>query len=82
MKQRRILIVDSDQKNLKVLEANFQASSYSVATALSNEEAIHRLNSNAFDVLLSIVSSASISGFQLLKEVQRNPNHHSTNHIR
>ncbi len=81
MKQRRILIVDSDQKNLKVLEANFQGSSYSVFTALSYEEAIHRLNINAFDVLLTIGSSSSVSGFQLLKEVQRNPNHHSTSVI-
>lgn len=81
MKQRRILIVDSDQKNLKVLEANFQASPYFVATAMSNEEAIHRLNTNTFDILLTEVSSASINGFQLLKEVQRNPNHHSTSVI-
>ncbi len=79
MKQRRILVVDSDQKNLKVLELNFQAASYTVATALSNDEAIHRLNSATFDILLTEVSSASINGFQLLKEVQRNPNHNSTN---
>ncbi|MBN1480237.1 response regulator [candidate division KSB1 bacterium] len=81
MNTRRILIVDNDQKNLKVLEANFQASSYMAATASSNGEALHLMTKNRFDIILSEISAASIDGYQLLKEVQRHPQQDSTHVI-
>lgn len=81
MKTRRILIVDNDQKNLKVLEMNFQAASFLVATASSNEEALHLMTQNAFDIILSEISAAGIDGYQLLKEVQRQLHRDSTHVI-
>ena len=78
MNKRRILLVDNDQKNLKVLEMNFQASSYIVATAASNEEAVSLLGTHTFEIILSELSAPSIDGYQLLKEVQRNPKCDST----
>ncbi|MBN1464876.1 response regulator [candidate division KSB1 bacterium] len=81
MNRRRILIVDDDRKNLKVLEMNFQALSYMVATAVSNDEALSLLNSHVFDIVLCELSAASIDGYQLLKEVQRNPNNDLTHVI-
>ena len=78
MNRRRILIVDSDQKNLKVLEMNFQAASYMVAPVGSNAEALQILEKETFDIILSELSAPNIDGYQLLKEIQRNPRLDST----
>jgi DNA-binding response OmpR family regulator len=81
MNKRRILIVDDDRKNLKVLEMNFQAQSYMVATAMSVDDALSLLNTHIFEIVLSELSAPSINGYQLLKEVQRNPNNDLTHVI-
>ena len=49
-----------------------------VATAVSNEEALGILQHDVFDIVLSELSALRIDGYQLLKEIQRNPNLEST----
>ena len=73
MNERSILIVDSDQKNLKVLEANFQEASFVTATATSDNDALRVLDDGSFNIVLSDLSAPAIDGYQLLKEIQRNP---------
>ena len=73
MNERSILIVDSDQKNLKVLDATFAEASYVTATAKSDNEALQILAQDVFNVVLSDLNAPSIDGYQLLKEIQRDP---------
>lgn len=71
MKQKRILIVDSDQKNLKILQSNFEEALFNVDKATTDTEAIEKIQSQYFDVVLSELHTPGIDGYQLLKEVQR-----------
>ena len=73
MDQQSIIIVDSDQKNLKVLDATFSEASFITATAKSDKEALAILDHGTFNIVLSDLNTPSIDGYQLLKEIQRNP---------
>jgi CheY-like chemotaxis protein len=73
MDEHSILIVDSDQKNLKVLDATFSEASFITATAKSDKEALAILDHGSFNIVLSDLNTPSIDGYQLLKEIQRNP---------
>ncbi len=73
MNERSILIVDSDQKNLMVMEANFREASFVTATAKSDNEALRILKDDSFNIVLCALSAPNIDGYQVLKEIQRNP---------
>lgn len=73
MNERSILIVDSDAKNLKVLEEIFSEASFATATAKNADEALKILGEGSFNIVLSDLSAPGIDGYQLLKEIQRNP---------
>jgi len=79
MNERSILIVDSDAKNLKVLEDTFREASFVTATAKSADEALKILGEASFNIILSDLSAPSIDGYQLLKEIQRNPSQEGQN---
>jgi len=73
MNERSILIVDSDQKNLKVLDTSFSEASFVTAIANSDNEALSILETDSFYIVLCDLSAPSIDGYKLLKEIQRSP---------
>ena len=81
MSERRILVVDHDQKNLKLLEAYLGDALFRIDSAASDEEALKSIEHNCYDVVLCELNSPGIDGFSLLKEVQRDASHLSTNVI-
>jgi len=81
MDECSILIVDSDAKNLKVLEETFREASFTTATSRSAGEALDILAHGSFNIVLSDLSAPSIDGYQLLKEMQRNPSQEGQNVI-
>ena len=77
MSERRILIVDNDQKNLKVLESNLVDSKYHVDTATSDLEAVNLLSEFQYSIILTELSRLGIDGFRILKEIQRDSSKNS-----
>ncbi len=77
MNERRILIVDNDQKNLQVLESHLIESDYHVETATSDDEALKLLARFQFNIVLTELSRLGIDGYRILKEIQRDSNRNS-----
>jgi DNA-binding response OmpR family regulator len=71
MKQRNILIVDKEPKNLNILENNFSEANFIVDKATSDYEAIKNLSTKDYDIILSEVTGPSIDGFFILEHLQR-----------
>lgn len=79
MSERRILVVDHDQKNLKLLEVYFGDAHFRTDSATSDEEALKSIERTHYDVVLCELNSPGIDGFFLLKEIQRDTSRLSTN---
>ncbi|NOY60112.1 MAG: response regulator [Calditrichaeota bacterium] len=71
MKKHSILIVDKEPKNLKILEDNFIEANYQVDAATSAYEALEKIRTKSYNVILSEVSGPSIDGYHLLEQIQR-----------
>jgi two-component system, cell cycle sensor histidine kinase and response regulator CckA len=61
----KILIVDDDFTNLSILTTLLEKKGYEVVTAFNGEEALHKLRSNAFDLILSDVLMPVMDGYKL-----------------
>ena len=72
MKVRRILLVDSEPNNIRILKNNFSQANYVVDHALTDSEALDMLKQNPCDLVLSEVSGPGIDGYRLLERIQRN----------
>lgn len=71
MMKHSILIVDKEPKNLKILEDNFVEANYQVDAATSAYEALEKIKTKSYNVILSEVSGPSIDGYHLLEQIQR-----------
>ncbi|MFA5204438.1 MAG: sigma-54 dependent transcriptional regulator [Lentisphaeria bacterium] len=68
----RILIVDDDQFILKLLQGLIgRDKTHEVVTAQGGEKAVELLRQSAFDLMISDIQMAPMSGMQLLKEARR-----------
>lgn len=74
MKQRKILIVDNDPKNLRILTNNFADAKYNVDEAASDNEAYEKIQKTIYDGILTEVHASGIDGFRLLQKIQSNAN--------
>jgi len=66
----RILAVDDDPVNLKILVAILEAEPYRVATAQSGQEALRLLEQQSWDLLIADVMMPGMSGYQLTKRAR------------
>ncbi|GIO34832.1 MULTISPECIES: ATP-binding protein [Paenibacillus] len=66
----RILIVEDDPVNLRVLAGIFADENYEIQTALSAKEALHLLESSSWDLLISDVMMPHMSGYELTRIVR------------
>ncbi|WP_234404928.1 hybrid sensor histidine kinase/response regulator [Paenibacillus bouchesdurhonensis] len=66
----RLLAVDDDPVNLKVLESIFATEPYEVITATSGQDALSKLDRCTFDLVISDVMMPNMSGYELTSRVR------------
>ena len=69
----RVLVVDDQPSNLRIISALLSRQGYTVHTAESGEEALASLETQSADLLLLDMMMPGMDGFQLLEEVRRHP---------
>jgi two-component system response regulator PilR (NtrC family) len=71
-KRAKILIVDDEQSMREVLEIFLKKEGFDTVTASSAEEGLERLKTAEFDLIISDVKMAEMSGIDLLREIRAN----------
>jgi len=66
-----ILVVDDDQRNVRLMESILRGSGYRVLKAYNGEEALHVVESDTPDLLLLDVMMPKMSGFELCQALKR-----------
>jgi pilus assembly protein CpaE len=69
----RILIVDDDPVNLKLVTAILKQAGYETFTATSGMEAINRLEEIRPDLIISDVEMPAMNGYELTRQLRQNP---------
>ncbi|MBI4442551.1 MAG: response regulator [Acidobacteria bacterium] len=64
---RRVLAIDDDRDTLRILELILRPGEYSVVTAASADEAIEKLQSTDFDVIVSDIRMPEFDGRSLYR---------------
>jgi putative two-component system response regulator len=67
----RILIVDDDDRNLKLIEAMLRMHAYNIVKASNGEEALSALRQTDFDLILSDVMMPCMDGFELCRRIKQ-----------
>ena len=71
----RVLVVDDDPTILEMLSAFLEGKGYSVASCANGQEALEALEAELFDLVISDIEMAGVSGFELLRQTRaRHPN--------
>lgn len=73
MKGKRLLLVDDDPKNIKILRESFSLAEFDVDFAPSDIEAFTKIEMNPPDVIVTELAPPKIDGYRLLEQVERNP---------
>lgn len=70
----KILVVEDDPVNLRVLAGIFAEEPYEIQTALSAKEALQQLSSSTWDLIISDVMMPHTSGYELTRIVRERYN--------
>ncbi|MCI0422163.1 MAG: response regulator [Acidobacteria bacterium] len=68
-----ILIVDDEKNLLRLYEKEFRLDGYSVITANSGVEALHKLESNAVNLVILDIRMPELDGVETLKRIMELP---------
>ncbi|MEM8504251.1 MAG: response regulator [Cyanobacteria bacterium P01_D01_bin.1] len=69
----KILVVDDTPANLEVISESLAAQNYKVATALSGDRALRRLQNYLPNLILLDVQMPGIDGFETCRQIKANP---------
>jgi len=69
----KILVVDDTPANLEVITETLSSAGYAVATAISGERALKRLQTYVPDLILLDIQMTGIDGFETCRRIQANP---------
>lgn len=72
MRKPKILVVDDDERNLKVISAMLAPLEYEVIMARDGEEALEKVNLEKPDVILLDIMMPKLDGFEVLKILKEN----------
>ena len=67
MERQKILIVDDEERNIKLLKAYLMTKQYGIAEASNGEEALKMVNDFNPDLILLDVMMPGIDGFEVCK---------------
>ncbi|HNW59753.1 MAG TPA: response regulator [bacterium] len=73
MNPLRILLIDPDPKNVRILRNNFLDLNFEVDAAANDAEALEKISAQAFDAILAEVSAPGIDGYAVLDQAQQSP---------
>ncbi len=71
MQRAKLLIIDHDVNNLRLLENHFKEANYHVVPVQTERDASHALEQNACDLILTELSAPGIDGYRILETIQR-----------
>jgi len=66
----KILLVDDDQVNVEVMAKVLHTDHYEVVTVLSGKEALQKIQTSSFDLVISDVMMPHMSGYELVKKIR------------
>lgn len=73
MAKQNLLIVDADQRSLKVLEVSLRKAGYSVTTSPDAPDALEMVELSKPDMILSDTRLPGMDGFELVRKLRENP---------
>ncbi len=73
MNRQRVLIVDDEPRNVRLLEGMLYSEPYELLTAHSGTEALDMVRTHLPDLVLLDVMMADIDGFEVCKHIKSNP---------
>jgi signal transduction histidine kinase len=71
MSQETVLIVDDEEKNIKLIKLMLKAEEYHLVGAQSGEEALHAVEETPPDLILLDVMMPGIDGFEVCRRLKR-----------
>jgi CheY-like chemotaxis protein len=71
----RLLVIDDDPSELKLVRHLLTRARYQVATSPSGPEGLQRLDSERYDCVITDAIMPSMSGYELVKAIRRDPKH-------
>jgi len=70
IRMRKILIIDDEEGNVRVLSMSLRSDGYDVVTAYSGEEGLDVFNQESPDIVLTDLRMPGLSGLDILKNVK------------
>ena len=74
LKGKRILMVDDDNVQLMLMKELFMHYPVTVVTEINSASALHLIENETFDVLLTDIQMPIIDGFELVKQIRQHMN--------
>ena len=70
--ESKILVVDDDLRNVRVLEMNLKAEGYNVIAAYNGHEALEKVNAENPDLVLLDIMMPGMDGYEVCKRLRQN----------
>jgi two-component system, OmpR family, alkaline phosphatase synthesis response regulator PhoP len=75
---KKILAVDDQPQIVRLIQVNLQKAGYEVITAADGEEGLEKIHAERPDLVILDVIMPKRDGFELLREIKRNPDTQAT----
>ena len=70
LEQRRILVVEDEQKIAEALQSGLQENGYEVATAADGNEGLQKFETGSFDLIVLDINLPGINGYELCRMIR------------
>ena len=72
----RVLVVDDERDTLDLIDLTLSTAGYDIHLASSGEESLEMLRNNTFDIVLLDIMMPDMSGFDVLRTLKQESDHH------